>query len=128
MFGFLDVSLSFLKNFGERKTHNMFALMLNPEHENLKIVYTFIGKELGVGVVKDYDKKALFFLLLKTYQFLHLLANSSSMAKRASDEDSNIDILEMSLRTIETSKEVVKQEVNLFHRYSNIKDIRYPLD
>jgi hypothetical protein len=119
---------SFLKKFGERKTHNMFALMLNLEHKNLKIVSTFVGKELGVGVVKDYDKKALFLLLLKTYPFLHLLANSSSMAKRASDEDSNLDILEMSLKTIETSKDVVKQEVNLFHRYSNIKDIRCPLD
>jgi cell division protein FtsW (lipid II flippase) len=42
----------FLKNFDERKTHNVFALMLNPRYKNLIIVSTFFGKELGVGVVK----------------------------------------------------------------------------
>jgi hypothetical protein len=59
---------------------------------------------IGVGVVEDYDKKALFLLLLKTYQFFHLLANSSSMAKMASDENSNLDIFYMSPRTTEPSK------------------------
>jgi len=32
VFGFLDVFLSFLKKFCERKTHNMLALMLNLEY------------------------------------------------------------------------------------------------
>ncbi len=92
----------------------MLALMLNPKYKNLKIAFTSIGKEFGVGVVEDYDKKTLFLLLLKTYQFLHLLAKSSSIAKKASDEDSNLDNFYMSPKTTELSKEVVRQEVNLF--------------
>jgi hypothetical protein len=102
--------------------------MLNIEYKNLKIVFTFVGKELGVGVIKDNDKKALFLLLLKIYQFIHLLANSSSMAKKAREENSNLEIFEMSPRTTKPSKEVVRQKVDLFQRYFNIKYIRCPLD
>ncbi len=86
VFGVLDTFLSFLKKFDEKKTHNMFALMLDMRYKNLRIQSIFVGKELGVCVVETCDKKALFPLLLKIYQFLHPLANSSSMGKRASDE------------------------------------------
>ncbi len=57
---------SFLKKFDERKAHNMLALMLDPRYKNLIIVFTLVGKVLGV-VVKEYDKKALFLMLLKTH-------------------------------------------------------------
>jgi hypothetical protein len=56
----------FLKKFDERKTHVMLALMLDPRYKNLIIIVTFVGKVLGV-VVKEYDKKALFLMLLKTH-------------------------------------------------------------
>ncbi len=53
MFGVLDVFFSpFLKKFDERKALNVFALILNPRYKNFIIVFTFVGKELGVGVVK----------------------------------------------------------------------------
>jgi hypothetical protein len=57
---------SFLKKFDERKVHNMLALMLDPRYKNLIIIFTLVGKVLGV-VVKEYDKKALFLMLLKTH-------------------------------------------------------------
>jgi hypothetical protein len=60
------LDIFFLKKFDERKTHNMLALMLDPRYKNLTIVFTFVGKVLGV-VVKEYDKKALFLMLLKTH-------------------------------------------------------------
>jgi hypothetical protein len=44
----------------------MLALMLDPRYKNLIIVFTLVGKVLGV-VVKEYDKKALFLMLLKTH-------------------------------------------------------------
>jgi hypothetical protein len=31
--------------------------MLDPRYENLRIVSTFVGKELGIVIVKAYDKK-----------------------------------------------------------------------
>ncbi len=37
--------LSFLKKFGEKKTHNMCYLMLNPRFKSLRLVSSFIGRE-----------------------------------------------------------------------------------
>jgi hypothetical protein len=67
----LEAFISFLKKFDERKTHNMVALLLNMRYKNLKIVFTFAVKELGVVVVEDYDKKVFFLMILKTHYFLH---------------------------------------------------------
>ncbi len=71
----------------------MFALMLELRYKIHRIVSIFVGKELAVGAVEDYDKKALFPFLLNIYQFLHPLANSSSMGERASDEEFNLTFL-----------------------------------
>jgi hypothetical protein len=48
VYNVLDVFLSFLKKFDERKTYNLLALMLDPRYKNLVIVSTFVGKELSV--------------------------------------------------------------------------------
>jgi len=67
-------------------------------------------------------------MVLNTHQFLHPLINSKSMAKRASDEDSNVNFFEMTSETSEHSKKLVRQELDLVKRYLNIKDIKCPLD
>ncbi len=86
----------------------MFALMLDLRYKNLRIVSTFVGNELGVDIVEEYDKKAFSPMLLKTHQFLHPLATFESMVERASDENFNLDIFQMSLETSEPSKEFVR--------------------
>jgi hypothetical protein len=50
------------------------------------------------------------------------------VAKKASDGDSDLDNFEMYARTIEPSKEVLKQKVDLLKRYHDIEDIKCPLD
>ncbi len=67
VYNVLDVFLSFLKNFDERKTYNLLALMLDPRYKNLILVSTFVGKELGIAIAKMYDKKTFFPLVLKTH-------------------------------------------------------------
>jgi hypothetical protein len=78
----------------------MFALMLCLRYKNLIIVSTFVGNELRVDVIEEYDKKAFSSMLLKIHQFLHSLATFELVAKRASDENFNLDILKMSFETI----------------------------
>ncbi len=128
MFGVLDGFFPpFLKKFDERKTHNVFALMLNPRYKNLIIVSTFVGKELGVGVVK-WQEGTLPFAFEDLFIFAWALFNSGFVAKKASDGDSDLDNFEMYARTIEPSKEVLKQKVDLLKRYHDIEDIKCPLD
>jgi len=43
--GVLDYFLSFLRNYEERKAHNMFSLMLNPRSKSLCLVSSFVGRE-----------------------------------------------------------------------------------
>jgi hypothetical protein len=45
----------------------MFALMLDPRYKDIRIFFIFIGKELGVDVIEEYDKKTFFPMLLKTH-------------------------------------------------------------
>jgi hypothetical protein len=52
--------LSFLKKLEEKKTLNMFSLMLNPRFKNFNLVSSFIGREQGVTVIKEYDNKSLY--------------------------------------------------------------------
>jgi len=57
----LDYFLSFLKKNEERKTHNMFYLMLDYRFKTLHLVSSLIGHEQGKAIVEEYDKN-LYFL------------------------------------------------------------------
>jgi hypothetical protein len=43
--GVLDYFLSFLKKYEEKKAHNMFSLMLNPQFKSLHLVSSFVGRK-----------------------------------------------------------------------------------
>jgi hypothetical protein len=55
----LDYFLLFLKKYESRKVHNMIFLMLDPMFENIHIISSFVGREQGVALVEEYDKKIL---------------------------------------------------------------------
>jgi hypothetical protein len=54
----LDSFLSFLKVYDKRKAHNMIFLMLDLRYKSLHIVSSFVGKEQGVALVEEYDRKS----------------------------------------------------------------------
>jgi hypothetical protein len=39
--------------------------MLNPRFKSLHLIFSFIGYEEGLIIVKEYDKKSLYTMLLK---------------------------------------------------------------
>jgi hypothetical protein len=53
--GVLDSFLSFLIKYEERKAHNMFSLMLDPQFKNLCLVFSFVGREQDISIVEEYD-------------------------------------------------------------------------
>jgi hypothetical protein len=75
MCGVLDFFLSFLKRFEERKTYNMFLLMLDTQFKSLQLVSSFVNHEQGISIIKEYDRKPLHPMLLKCYHHLHLVPN-----------------------------------------------------
>jgi hypothetical protein len=73
--GILDSFLSFLKNYEGSKVHNMCYLMLDPWFKSLHLVSSFVGREQGISIVKEYDQKSLQPMLLKCYHHLHHAKN-----------------------------------------------------
>jgi hypothetical protein len=53
--GVLNGFFSFLKKIYERKTHNMFALMLDSRFKSLCLVSSFIGHDQGITIAKQYN-------------------------------------------------------------------------
>ncbi len=68
----LDFFLSFLKKYENKKTHNMISLMLDPRFNSLCIVSSFVGREQGVALIKEYDKKSLNLMLVKCHEHVNL--------------------------------------------------------
>jgi sensor histidine kinase YesM len=68
----LDSFFSFLKKY-EIKKANMIFLMSNPRFKSLPIVSSFVGREQGVALVKEYDRKTLYLMLVKWHEHLHPL-------------------------------------------------------
>jgi hypothetical protein len=50
--------------------------MLDPRYESLHIVSSFVGREQGVVLVEEYDRKSLYLMLVKCHEHLHLLMRS----------------------------------------------------
>ncbi len=69
----LDFFLSFLKKYENRKAHNMISLMLNPRFKSLRIKSSFVGREQGIALVEEYDRKSLHLMLVKCHEHLHPL-------------------------------------------------------
>ncbi len=53
----------------------MHYLMLDPQFKSLRLVSSFVGREQGISIVEDYDKKSLQLMLLKCYHHLHHVEN-----------------------------------------------------
>jgi hypothetical protein len=61
----LEWFLPFKRKFEKKKSPNMLCLILNPIFKSLHLIYLFIGCEKGVNIVEEYDKQALYPMLLK---------------------------------------------------------------
>jgi hypothetical protein len=80
----LDFFLSFLKKYENKKVHNMISLMLDPRFKNLCIISSFVGREQGVALVEEYDRKSLYLVLVKCHEHLHPLVR---LDKNCVDQD-----------------------------------------
>jgi hypothetical protein len=69
----LDSFLSFLKKYENRRAHNMISLMLDPKLKSFHIISSFVGREQGVALVEEYDKKSLYPMLVKCHEHLDCL-------------------------------------------------------
>jgi hypothetical protein len=125
----LDSFLSFLKEYEERKAHNMFFLMLDPRFKTFGLVSSFTSCEQRKAIVEENDKNSLFPMLLKCYYHLHpLVEYERGVVDQKVEEDMNLDIFEMTTNTSEPSMELVNKKLLIFKHYQvDVKDIKCPI-
>jgi hypothetical protein len=116
----LDFFLSFLKKYENKKAHNMISLMLHPRFKSLCIMSSFVGREQGVALVEEYDKKSLYSLLVKCHEHFHPLVTLDMNCADQNiffEQDCNLDIFEQVVTTSELAEVLVKRELLVFKRY-----------
>jgi hypothetical protein len=114
----LDTFLSFLKKYEK---------MLNPKFKSLCVISSFVGKEQGVVLVEEYDKKILYLMLVKCHEHLHPLVRlyKNCVDQDIFEQDCSLDICEQTTPISEPTEELVKKELLVFRRYQlDVKDIK----
>jgi hypothetical protein len=110
----LNSFLSFLKKHENKKFHNMIFLLLDPRFKSLHIIFSFIGREQRVALVKEYDRKTLYSLLVKCHEHSHPLVRLNRNCANQKNEQI--------ASTNEPVEELVKKELLIFKRYQlNVK-------
>jgi len=88
----------------------MISLMLDPKFKSLCIVSSFVGKEQGVALVEEYDRKSLYPMFVKCHEHLHPFV-------RLDNNCANQDIFEQTSNTSEPIEDFVKKELLIFRRF-----------
>ncbi len=104
--------------------------MLDLMFKSFHIISSFVGKEQGVALVEEYDRKSLYFMLVKSHEHLHPLVrlDMNCIDQDIFEHDCNLDIFEQIASTCELAEELVKRELLGFKRYQlDVKDIKCPL-
>jgi hypothetical protein len=125
----LDSFLSFLKKYENKKAKNMISLMLDPRFKSFRIISSFVGKEQGVALVKEYDRKSLYPMLVKCHEHLDPLVrlDTNCIDQDVFEHDCSLDIFEQIASISELAEELVKRELLVFRRYQlDVKDIKCP--
>jgi len=57
------------------KTHNILSLMLDARFKSFCFVFSYVGKGQGMFIVEECDRRALYPMLVKSYNHLHLVGD-----------------------------------------------------
>ncbi len=105
----------------------MLCLMLDLRFKNFCFVSFFIGCEEGVNIVKEYDRRSLYPMLLKCYHYLHAMAKLEVKCENhTKDAKSNLNILKQTPNTSESTTELVTNEMLIIKHYQvDFKEIKH---
>ncbi len=127
--GNLDGFLSYFMKYEGNKAHNMLSLMLDPRFKSLKLISFLIGWQQAISIVEKYDQWSLFPMLLRCYHIFHPMVEFGHVANMQTNEESSLDIFEMSIGTNEPIEEVANKELLMFRRFQvDVKEIKCPLE
>ncbi len=87
----------------------MLSLMLHPRLKNLHLMDLLLLVVITNNIVEEYDERSLHPMLVKCYHHLHQMVKfESEFVEQIMDANCNLDIFEMTIKTNEPSKNIVK--------------------
>jgi hypothetical protein len=94
--------------------------------KNLCLVSSYVGKWQKMFIVKQYDKRVLYPMLVKSYNHLYHVENVVyGSVNQDADKDCGLDIFQMTHNSAKTTKEIVTKELLDFKRFHvDVKDIK----
>jgi hypothetical protein len=78
--------------------------MLSPRFKNLCLISSFVGREEGVNIMDEYDRRTLYPMFLKCYHHLHPMIEYVGCVDQTSNEDFSLYIFQQIASTSEPSK------------------------
>jgi hypothetical protein len=66
----------------KKKNHHMISQMLDPKFKSFHIISSIVGRDQGVALVQEYDKKSL-YPMLPNSRLLNSLASQHGLLSRA---------------------------------------------
>jgi len=108
VFRVLDYFLSFLRTYEKKKTHNMLSLMFDHRFKTFRLVSSYVGEKQRMSIVEQYDRRALYPMLVKLYNHLHPIEDiASGSIDFDADEDYALYVFQMTNNNAEIAKEIV---------------------
>jgi hypothetical protein len=94
-----------MRTYDEKKAHDMLTLMLDPRFKSLCLLSSYVGKEQGVSIVEEYDRRALYPMLVKLCNQLHPIVDGGfGFTNQDANQDYGLDIFQMMNNNKETSE------------------------
>jgi hypothetical protein len=102
--------------------------MLDPKFKNLRLVFSFIGSEEGVSIVKEYNRRSLYPMLFKCYYYLHPMVESKvGCVDQIRHTKFDLNIFEQTPKANEPSTKLVNREMLIFMCYQvDSKEMKCP--
>ncbi len=87
--------------------------------------HLFVGHKQGKAIVEKYDIKFLWFMFFMCHYHLHPLDEyEKGIVDQRVEEDSSLDIFEMTTNISELAMELINRELLVFKRYQmDVKNI-----
>ncbi len=103
--------------------------MFDPRFKSLHLVSSYyVAKKQRVSIAEQYDRKALYPMLVNSYNHLHFIEDVAfDFVDQDDEEDYELDISKMTSNNVKTIKEIVTRELLDFKRFHvDVKDIKKP--
>jgi hypothetical protein len=109
--------MGFVETFSQNKSHNMFALMLDPCFKGMDCIMDYIGRDQVATLMQQYDDLIMMPMLKIVMGFLNLGQTTSLDPPPLEQPSISCGLFRAITSTQEVIEGLLKVELSLFHKF-----------